>query len=650
MKKIAYSLLSIAVAFLSFSCAKNMEAELVNEEVNQPTVHTFICEFAQPDTKFDIANDGKTKWEVGDKILIHAGEEGNEREIIELTADDIKDEGKKAVIKTTLDPYIHTSGGVQDYTSTYYAIYPASATVSPTETPYAFQNKTLYYETRVENFSEPALAACDDGEGKFLFYNLFGVISYTVTGDFDTVVFSGNSEETVGYNVYQCRIAKKSSGDMYISWYKYGNGVKESDVVVKQTAEFSVNANGTATNYICIPKGVNLGSGFTMKFYKEGNCVKFLKTKTAINLERNKFLPLGNITDNIHDYVPPSHSEHKSAITGATDISAQQANCYVIKDAGAYKFPALKGNSSTAAGEVFGVELMWETYNNAEDVVANSVIEAVDFEDNWIYFKTPATLKPGNALIAAKDVNDKIIWSWHIWIPATTITSNTYSIYSSALMDRNLGALVAATTSSVPVESFGLHYEWGRKDPFVGALGIADNHFAKVSGTSITVGYEMTLLETIANPTQYAVFTATDSWGNWLDPFDNTLWQDDTKTMYDPCPVGYKVPKYESGQPWHSSDLSAVTGWSDNAAEGDNAAYFTIGDPVTVFPYCGLVCENGEYMDHLGARAFTWLAHASSSSGSGYLLDVRLGTSTHKQTSTVTSRGCSVRCVAIPAE
>ena len=324
-----------------------------------------------------------------------------------------------------------------------------------------------------------------------------------------------------------------------------------------------------------------------------------------------------------------------------TDLSAEKANCYVITAPGAYKFPAVKGEGSESVGAVDGAELLWETYNNAEDVTANSVIAKVGVKDGFITFETPATLKPGNALIAAKS-GETILWSWHIWIPATTIESSTYGyIFNHELMDRNLGALVAATPSNVPVESFGLQYEWGRKDPFPGALSISDNHFAKVSGKEMSIGYEMTLEQAIANPTTYAVYTEADSWGNWMSPEnDANLWKDSEKTIYDPCPAGYRVPMRNTAQPLHSSDLSKVKGWSDNEASGDNAPYFTLGEPATVFPYGGLICENGKYIDHLGARSFIWTAHAIA------IMDVRLN-GAHTLNSTVTGRGCTVRCVKV---
>jgi hypothetical protein len=60
------------------------------------------------------------------------------------------------------------------------------------------------------------------------------------------------------------------------------------------------------------------------------------------------------------------------------------------------------------------------------------VIAAVGVEDGYITFSTPETLKPGNALIAAKDADDVILWSWHIWIPAAEVTAADYTDFIGA--------------------------------------------------------------------------------------------------------------------------------------------------------------------------------------------------------------------------
>ena len=594
---------ALAAAALAVSCQTKevvIDTPDNNEpsEIEAPAVRTFVCEFASESTKYNIADDGTATWQAGDEILIHAGKDGNVRTIVTLTADDISADGKKATITITgLDGYDRTDAG---YVSSFYAIFPASAITT---------NKTLYYESRMEDFSKPAMGACDDGAGKFLFYNMCGIIKYTVEGDFDTCEFSGNADETVGYNVYQCRIAKTTSG-MTLNWFKYGNGYKEADVIEYKSRSFDVVGDGSTVNYIVLPKGVNLTSGFTMKFKKEGNTVKVASTNTPVNIERNKILPLGNITSRLVDYDAPTPSTHESSITGATDLSVANgpSNCYVISAPGAYKLPVVKGNSNTSAGNVFSVELLWESYNNEQTVTLNSVIANVDFDGptNYVYFETPGTLKPGNALIAAKNEEDNIIWSWHIWIPETAFTTDTYGISSQTLMSRNLGALVdtKAEESTVDARSYGLIYQWGRKDPFLGSKRFNSSSQALVAGTAKSVSSsQFTIAQSIANPTTIVGYK-----GDWMTPENTTLWTESgDKSIYDPCPPGYRVPKRVSSDPLWSdvTALDASYGWEPNSTYG----WWKLG--TAVFPFAGYIDYDGGGVAHAYDRTRMWNAHKS---------------------------------------
>ena len=618
-----FSALALLATALMASCAREMN---VPEETGQKIVKTFTCVFAQPDTKLAVTDAGKTTWEVGDEIMIHGGAEGASRQLVTLTADDISADGKQATITVVdMEPYDRTDAHV---VSQYYAQYPARLV----------PEGNMYYECRFTATDDFLMAACDKDD-VFEFYNLCGIISYTVDGEFDSVVFSGNNGETVGYEtVYQVRVRNDESG-MVVNYNKPGNG-SGNPVPMKN---FESELNLGETNYIFLPAGAKFSAGFTFKFYDGVDLVKVAKTETPVEIGPSQILALGDISARLEDYVAPTTSDHKSEITGAQDLSAQQANCFVITAPGAYKFPALKGSSDEEAGNVWDVELLWETYNNAEEVAANSVIAAVDFEDNWIYFKTPDALKPGNALIAAKDANDKIIWSWHIWIPQTTIATNTFGLFDKELMDRNLGALVDAKVGEpAPVESYGLTYQWGRKDPFPGPASATEKSNAAVAGTAPSeAAGQITVGESILHPTVLGHMDDAD----WLTAPDNTLWQNDTKTIYDPCPAGYKVPARDKEQPLMSDDLASVTGW----ASSPENRYFLLGDPSAVFPLAGY---RDDYsvgkVNKCGIRVAMWTSYASADK-KGYLLDIRVdeGSVRQKLTEGPKARGGYVRCVKL---
>jgi hypothetical protein len=331
---------------------------------------------------------------------------------------------------------------------------------------------------------------------------------------------------------------------------------------------------------------------------------------------------------------------------GVKDLSKKaSANSYIVKAAGDFKFKAVKGNSDESVGSVAKAEILWETWNNAEAVAANSVIAKVGFEDGYVTFSTPETIKPGNAVIAAKDAAGTILWSWHIWVPASTIVTLDYGIIGAPMMDRNLGALVAAVSGEeAPVESFGLTYQWGRKDPFVGPKAANSSDNATVAGVALssTEGAgeadecKITLEQSIQNPTLLGHAKN----GDWLTPADNTLWQNDVKTIYDPCPPGYRVPARDKSQYFHSGDLSKAPGWAENKSQ----FWFALGDPLAVFPFAGYRDDyDPSGMTHAYDRAAYWTAY-SSADAKGYYVNVRAG-SAHALAEAGKSRAGSVRCV-----
>jgi len=338
---------------------------------------------------------------------------------------------------------------------------------------------------------------------------------------------------------------------------------------------------------------------------------------------------------------------------GPANLSKKEsANSYLVYAPGEYKFKAVKGNSEESVGEVAKAEILWETYNNDQEVTPGSVIANVAYADGFITFATPEVLLPGNAVIAAKDANDVILWSWHIWVPATEIVNNTYSLYSLPMMDRNLGALVAATaTAEAPVESYGFLYQWGRKDPFPGPAAVSGSAFAKTSGPApsqlsgdgATEACKITLEQSIQNP----LLMGRMNNKGWITPANNELWLDESKTIYDPCPPGYRVPARDAEQPLHGSDYTAVTGWT----ESKDFHIFGMGDPVAVFPFAGYLddYDPASGVAKNGLRALYWTAHKSDDE-TAYGMNVRETTSggnAHKLGSAGKSRGASVRCVVV---
>ena len=276
------------------------------------------------------------------------------------------------------------------------------------------------------------------------------------------------------------------------------------------------------------------------------------------------------------------------------DLSAKgSANCYIIYQAGEYKFKAVKGNSDEAVAATDAV-VLWETFNTGDEPHVGDVIVSAEYADGYITFKTPDEFKAGNAVVAARDGDGTILWSWHIWLPKEQVTSADYTaVIGGEMMNMNLGALEAVpATGEATIESLGLRYEWGRKDPFPGARQwdsypsvakvagvIVDEESGKVFVNHTGVASEE---DAIKNPTVY-YFVGSDDNGSWTDSENTASLWGATKTIYDPCPAGYKVPS-NTGTIWTQSD----EGWTMDL---DNHVVEFAG---IRFPFAGYVeCYGG---------------------------------------------------------
>ena len=644
MKKLfAFSL--IALAALAVSCNKN---EQIAPEATDSARRTFTCTFV--DTKMSIdntaGNEGKTGWEVGDQILIH-GQYTSEGycEVITLTSDNISTDHKTATFTLgDITVYDRTGDG---YKSNLYAQYPADAVV---------MDDQCYWNSRFNEGNAPLMVGYNNGN-TFVMYHITGILSFVVNGDFDTYKIKGNGGETVGYSAVQSRIRLKSNGDENKDGFPLRLSGDDFTSVALTDLTADVIADGVTENRIFIPGGVKFTGGFTIEFSKGGTIKKTLSTTSNVEIAVGAYRPMGNITSYLKDYVAPS--SHNSSIPftadDALDVSGT-ANCYVVPvttDGGGkvYTFKAYKGNTKNGVGVVKSVSILWETYNNTDEVTEKSVIAAVDYDKQdandfyTIVFKMPATLHAGNALIAAKDKDGNILWSWHIWVPSNEISIVTEEQYSTKnIMSRNLGALVdAVKDAAAPVESFGLLYEWGRKDPFPG-LGVTSGSTpATVAGTAITYQEQrMTIEESTLNPTVYVYVVNSWTPEATATTDDGVLWGETTKTIYDPCPVGYMLPKRLSTSFWDKTNMATVTGFTYSVEN----RYFAIGD--FVCPLTGYIDNNGEGHKRAGERSLLWSGRwdSGTENGYGFFADATAETPSFARSAQKRTRGGSVRCVA----
>lgn len=244
-----------------------------------------------------------------------------------------------------------------------------------------------------------------------------------------------------------------------------------------------------------------------------------------------------------YPYAVNAQGETRCALNEFTlayeDLSADMtANSYMIFAPGKYKFNAtVKGNSSESIGSPVSAEVIWQFQNPEE--LCTGLISSVDMNDGYVEFEVEADATYGNALIAVKDDSGTILWSWHIWICDfdLTQTMQKYNNGEYILMDRNLGASLSIfNTSQEKNLAAGTLYQWGRKDPMT------------VATITHTRAAFMNPDESHAEPTAFVA----DYW--WTNEWDYSYWSPDMKTMYDPCPPGWRVANPE---PYHNIGRSS---------------------------------------------------------------------------------------------
>lgn len=270
----------------------------------------------------------------------------------------------------------------------------------------------------------------------------------------------------------------------------------------------------------------------------------------------------GNIT--LTGYTPTGAKKSLSiyvAILPNADIdfSAEPANCYIATQAETrYRFnPYIGGNSTPLL--TTRVELLWETkegvikYLDMRDgYVTFYIAEAEDKDGNAIEGK----VTDGNALIGGYDVNDNLVWSWHIWVTNEDPRQSAVSLNGYTMMNINLGAFTnsngEADTKKIH-DSYGLYYQWGRKDPLPGPYtwdfyNNADYPIVDNVGERTYIEYVDSTADTgttewcISNPMSIILGRKDNSY-NWLySSTDDTLWNESAKSQNDPCPAGWMVP------------------------------------------------------------------------------------------------------------
>ena len=263
----------------------------------------------------------------------------------------------------------------------------------------------------------------------------------------------------------------------------------------------------------------------------------------------------------------------------------------------------------------------------------------------------------GNAVVAIRKsnapTNDDILWSWHLWVtdydPYVRMTpmpgnylyavpngeihryaGNTWAtdeyFADAFMMDRNLGALVVVGEPSQHVPRNGLYYEWGRKDPLPNAIienGVEGNATGEApSGAGVDAKLaKFNIRYGIRHPVQFISGVENGAWTTyenegpvlgaetaWMDPRVNQHGADyceADKSVYDPCPYGWKVPKHGT---W--SDFNSASTEFDKATTPEGLYYYPEG-------YDPLAPKGRILVPASGIKGYYWTAGRTNDIGTG---------------------------------
>lgn len=295
-------------------------------------------------------------------------------------------------------------------------------------------------------------------------------------------------------------------------------------------------------------------------------------------------------------------------------IAQTTANCYVVSAAGTYQLPLVYGNALKNGSENRVAYQGFKDYQNR--AISSSRINGANnavlvWSDGFFMFKDihldadkqnlvftidSNYMQQANAVLAVRDANNQIMWSWHIWVterPVYTEIHTLQDLYDDnntyKLMQCNLGWVDgkkvyynqrdltfrftqagSGKTDELNVTQEGetfdykdvgsTYYQWGRKDPLVAlknwdSYRYEDYRLHETGDPDYVYRVETgptSIGEAIQHPNVFYT-RGTDGGADWNGDHTTTLWNADAnggtlesttsvKTIYDPSPRGFKVP------------------------------------------------------------------------------------------------------------
>ncbi len=259
-----------------------------------------------------------------------------------------------------------------------------------------------------------------------------------------------------------------------------------------------------------------------------------------------------------------------------------RGNFFNVEDPEGVTFDWFKlKNGTVYTPRITGYEASGVVINNNFTITHNEAARTVTVKNTGAYAGAPVlVMKKG----------DKILWAWSFWNIAadgTSIEPIDVGSYKFAPMDigqptTNAATWIANKSGSNPDVIFRMThlYQYGRYAPVFWTTFWSVDGLDDANGNFPCLASQLTMEEALANPVGYIIkkeYNTEDS--KWSSEMPTDIWgsnatsKEGYKTVYDPCPKGWRVPSIASLKALASQDKTV-----DISTNGNR--HFKAGDMV----------------------------------------------------------------------
>ena len=338
-------------------------------------------------------------------------------------------------------------------------------------------------------------------------------------------------------------------------------------------------------------------------------------------------------------------------------IAQTTANCYVINKPGTYKFPLVFGcaikngfiNPGSYTSPSYTITHDFVDYNGViisspyiENVSGsaykaqlsiadtNNMLKNINIVDGdvcrYVQFTVNTIPDTGaNGIISIVKSDGTIMWNWHIWIWPYDLTAieiiNSNGVAYNILPVNLATKLDTADSINKTTGWKNWFYQFGRPTPLLcpSSYNSTSNHasFGVLSYAAASIASN--IQTGIKNPATFYKYSPSYNY-NWFQTNSGknyNLWDaactstgnsdnNVVKTIYDPCPIGFKMPNGNTFTYFSTSNVvgSFANGWKFKRYSGDTVGVF--------FPVSGYRNYSDDSLRGVGSYSTVWLSSANS--------------------------------------